>query len=71
MVVDLEPAKETDLPAIVAIMNAAFRGVDGQRGWSTEVDYIRGVRTSESLLREEMAGGALYLLAREDGTSTL
>ena len=71
MPITLEPATEPDLPAIVALMNAAFRGADGQRGWSTEADYIKGVRTSVSLLREEMAGGALYLLAREDATSTL
>ena len=71
MPIILEPATEPDLPAIVALMNAAFRGADGQRGWSTEADYIKGVRTSVSLLREEMAGGTLYLLAREHATSTL
>jgi hypothetical protein len=52
----LQPATELDFPAIVALMNVAFRGAEG---WSIEADYISGVRTSESLLREEIAKGAL------------
>ena len=71
MTVSLQLAKEADFPAIIAIiaiMNAAFRG---REGWSIEGDYIAGERTSESLLREEIAGGALYLLAHDDVTSTL
>ena len=71
MTVSLQLAKETDLPAIVAIMNAAFRGTEGDRGWSIETDYIVGERTSESLLSEEIAEGAQYLLAKDDATSVL
>jgi ribosomal protein S18 acetylase RimI-like enzyme len=63
MTVLLRPAKESDFPAIIAIMNAAFRGTEG---WSVEADYISGERTSESLLREEVAKGALYLLAEDE-----
>jgi ribosomal protein S18 acetylase RimI-like enzyme len=71
MPIPLQPAKETDLPAIIAMMNAAFRGIEAERGWSTEAQYIQGERTNESLLREEIARGACYLLAKEDGTSVL
>lgn len=71
MTVFLQPAKDADLPAIVTIMNSAFRGTEGVQGWSTEADYIAGERTSESLLKEEIAVGAIYLLAKEDGTSIL
>jgi ribosomal protein S18 acetylase RimI-like enzyme len=63
MNVALRPAKGTDFPAIIALMNAAFRGAEG---WSVEADYITGERTSESLLRDEIAKGALYLLAEDD-----
>ena len=52
-------------------MNAAFRGMGGQRGWSVESDYIAGERTSDSLLREEIADGALYLIAKDDATSAI
>jgi len=68
MTVPVQLAIETDFPAIVAMMNAAFRGRDG---WSIEGDYIAGERTSESLLREEIAGGAIYLVAKDDVTPHL
>ena len=70
MTISLQSAKESDFPAIVALMNAAFRGTEGGRGWCVE-DYIVGERTSESLIREEIADGAHYLLARDDVTSIL
>jgi ribosomal protein S18 acetylase RimI-like enzyme len=63
MTVPLRHAKESDFPGIIAIMNAAFRGTEG---WSVEADYISGERTSGSLLREEIAKGALYLLAEDN-----
>lgn len=66
MALDLHPASEGDYPVIVTLMNAAFRGAEG---WSIEADYISGVRTSDSLLREEIARGALYLIVR-DGTDS-
>jgi ribosomal protein S18 acetylase RimI-like enzyme len=71
MTIPLQLAKESDFPAIIAIMNAAFRGTGGERGWSVEGDYIAGERTNESLLAEEIADGAHYLLAKDDVTSVL
>jgi len=68
MAVPLRPATDSDFPAIVTLMNAAFRGKDG---WSIEGEYIIGERTSISLLNEEVAKGALYLLANDDAISTL
>jgi ribosomal protein S18 acetylase RimI-like enzyme len=63
MNVALRPAKESDFPAIIDLMNTAFRGTEG---WSVEAGYIAGERTSESLLRDEIAGGAQYLLAERE-----
>jgi GNAT superfamily N-acetyltransferase len=71
MAITLVAATEADFPAIITMMNAAFRGTGGVRGWSIEADYIKGQRTNESLLREEIAAGALYLLAKEEATSAL
>jgi len=58
MSISLQLVEETDLPAIVAIMNAAFRGASAEQSWSVEKGYVTGNRTDESLLREEIAGGA-------------
>lgn len=71
MTIPLQVAKETDLSAIVALMNAAFRGKEAEQGWSIEGGYITGDRTSESLLSEEIANGACFLLAKDEGTSAL
>jgi ribosomal protein S18 acetylase RimI-like enzyme len=71
MTISLQLAKEADLPAIVAIMNAAFRGTEAERGWSSEGGYIKATRTSESLLSEEIAEGVHYLLAKDEVTSVL
>jgi ribosomal protein S18 acetylase RimI-like enzyme len=71
MAVSLQLAKEADLPAIAVLMNAAFRGTTGEQGWSVETGYITGIRTNESLLKEEIADGAQLLLARDADTSAL
>ena len=68
MTVPLRPATESDFPAIVALMNIAFRGAEG---WSIEGEHITGERTSISLLTEEIDKGAFYLLATDEATSTL
>ena len=46
------PAADADVPAIVKLLNRAYRGATG---WSTEAAYIDGDRTTEALLRAEMA----------------
>jgi ribosomal protein S18 acetylase RimI-like enzyme len=64
-------AQESDLPAIVTLVNVAFRGAAGLRSWSTEEGYINGTRTSTSLLQEEIAEGAHLLVVKDDATSAL
>ena len=63
-------AEDGDLPAIVALMNAAFRGTSGKQSRNVEA-FITGSRTTESLLREEMSDGVQYLIAQEESTSAL
>ena len=67
----LHLAEATDLVAIVTIRNAAFRGASARQTGSIESGYVTGTRTDESLLREEIAGGTQFLLAKEFGTSTI
>jgi ribosomal protein S18 acetylase RimI-like enzyme len=71
MGISLQLPGETDLQAIVTMMNAAFRGTSAEQSWSVETGFITGNRTDELLLREEIAGGAEFLLAREYGSSAL
>jgi len=38
-------ATEADIPAIVALVESAYRGDSGRRGWTTESDLLDGQRT--------------------------
>ena len=44
-----------DVPAIVQLMNRAYRGDGADAGWTTEAAYVRGDRTTEDLLRADLA----------------
>jgi ribosomal protein S18 acetylase RimI-like enzyme len=70
MNIPIELAEESDLPAIVALMNAAFRGTSAKQSWNVEA-FITGSRTTESLLREEIGEGVQYLVAKEEASSAL
>ena len=65
--VNLEPATDADVPAIAALMNAAYRGAGGAPGWATEVGYIAGDRTTAALLRADLAAKreAAFLIWRD------
>lgn len=42
----IEPATSADIPAIVTLLNSAYRGESSRKGWTTEADLIGGnVRT--------------------------
>ena len=51
----LLPANDADVPSIVALMNRAYRGSAAASGWTTETEYIKGDRMTESLLRADMS----------------
>ncbi len=51
----LNPAIESEYPAIIDLINHAFRGTGPEASWNTEVVFIEGQRLNESLLREELA----------------
>ncbi|WP_216850836.1 GNAT family N-acetyltransferase [Acidisphaera sp. L21] len=43
------------MPAIVALMNHAYRGDNVDAGWNTEAAYMDGDRTSDVMLRQDIA----------------
>jgi ribosomal protein S18 acetylase RimI-like enzyme len=43
-------ARAADAPAVVALVNAAFRGEASRRGWTTEADLLGGQRTDEEAI---------------------
>ena len=49
------PITDDDIPAVAALMNRAYRGAGGTRGWAVETDYISGERTTAEVLRADLA----------------
>jgi GNAT superfamily N-acetyltransferase len=67
----LTVATDADVPAVVDMINRAFRGSGGGASWSTEEHYIKGTRTTQEMLREEMAthpDARLLLWRKPDST---
>ena len=59
------PATDSDVPRIVELMNRAYRGVGGgAASWSAEQAYIAGDRTTEALLREDIAANPVATLLK-------
>ena len=66
--VSFRPAELTDLPAIVHLVNSAYRGESGKTGWTTEADLLDGQRTDEEeITRLLNADDSMILLCQSDG----
>lgn len=56
-------AVPADVPAIVALVESAYRGDSSRAGWTTEADLLHGRRTDDELVGEivDAPDGALLL----------
>ena len=63
----LEHASEPDYPAIIDLVNVAYRGHGTVESWNIESGIIEGTRLTNSLLREDLAAKphAHFLVHRE------
>src|SRR3954471_7273730 len=66
-VMHVSVARESDLEAVAALVNSAFRGDSSRVGWTTEADLVGGQRTDPEALRADLASkpGAVLLTARD------
>ncbi|WP_328723234.1 GNAT family N-acetyltransferase [Streptomyces sp. NBC_00247] len=62
-------AAEDDVPALVELVESAYRGESSRTGWTSEAHMLEGRRTDDAEVREIIAtpGGRL-LVAERDGT---
>lgn len=69
----LYPALSSDLPALAALVNGAYRGDSSRRGWTTEADYLGGQRTDADTLARDLAAQpqAVLLALREQPDSEI
>lgn len=66
------PATDDDVPAVVALVQSAYRGDASRAGWTTEADLLEGQRTDDAMVRALLAapGSTVLVLAEgpaEDG----
>ena len=61
------PAQPGDLAEIADVINGAYRGLDGQAGWTHEGDLVAGARTTAEELASDLAASpeAFILTARD------
>ena len=65
-------ARSDDAPAIVALVNSAYRGDSSRVGWTTEADLLGGQRTDEIAIRDFLAGAPQQrMLLSEDLAGSL
>ncbi|MGK5632092.1 GNAT family N-acetyltransferase [Streptomyces sp. URMC 123] len=61
-------AGEGDVPAVVALVESAYRGEASRAGWTTEADLLDGRRTDAEMVRGVLAApDSRLLLAESDG----
>ncbi|NLU68153.1 GNAT family N-acetyltransferase [Streptomyces sp. HNM0574] len=61
-------ATEADVPALVALVESAYRGEHSRAGWTTEADLLEGQRTDPEGVREVVGHpDGVLLVAERDG----
>lgn len=65
------PATPDDLPAVLALVQSAYRGDSARRGWTHEADLVAGQRTDMATLAEILADPRQRLLILRDGGSII
>ncbi|MFJ3922992.1 GNAT family N-acetyltransferase [Streptomyces sp. NPDC090022] len=61
------PAGPADIPALVELVESAYRGEASRAGWTTEADYLDGQRTDEAAVRAIIDSPDSVLLVVERG----
>jgi ribosomal protein S18 acetylase RimI-like enzyme len=64
-------ATADDVPAIVSLVESAYRGDASRAGWTTEADLLEGQRTDPDSVRAIVASTTGYLLLARDGAGEL
>lgn len=63
------PASPDDIPALLRLVNSAFRGESSRKGWTTEADLLRGpARTDAESLRKMLRDPDVTILKYSNDT---
>ena len=50
--IEISKADAHDIPALVILVNSAYRGEGSKKGWTTEADLLGGIRVDEDSLAD-------------------
>jgi len=65
------PAGPADIPALVSLVNSAYRGEEGRQGWTHEAHLISGSRTNAAGIEELLNTPGGVILKYPDATGDL
>ncbi len=65
------PAAPADVPAVVRLVESAYRGEGSKRGWTTEADLLGGQRTDADAVAEMIAARGSRVELGFDAAGTL
>lgn len=71
MSLTLRRATSADVPAIVALVERAYRGDASRAGWTTEADLLDGQRTDPAEVEDVIASSRSQILVALDGDRVL
>lgn len=60
-----------DVPALVALVNSAFRGDSSRAGWTTEADLLGGQRTDEQAITQAIEAPGHVILVIEGNDTVM
>ena len=47
--IEISSLRNEEIPALVRLVNSAYRGESSKKGWTTEADLLDGIRTKKAL----------------------
>lgn len=71
MRLDFRSANAADIPLLLALVTAAYRGDASRQGWTTEADLLDGQRIDAELLAADIAAANSLILLGEHAGKTL
>ncbi|WP_327006803.1 GNAT family N-acetyltransferase [Dactylosporangium sp. NBC_01737] len=65
--VTFRPARSSDVPAVVALVQSAYRGDSSREGWTTEADLLEGQRTDPAMVETAIETTFVLVAEQEQG----
>lgn len=66
--IEFRNAADTDIPALVALVNSCYRGDSSRQGWTTEADFLDGQRVDADTMTELLGRtNSLVLVGESEG----